>query len=93
MLLMCDNIACWIGKFVLLSFHLPPEQCILLVVLDLLHHPLEVDLCIADRFGGVGEEGKAKIYKHFLAGLEAEVVMLAQLIVHTALHLEVRVLT
>ena len=76
---MCDNV----------TYRLSPQQSIVLVVLNLLDHPLEIDLDIALGFGGVRKERESEVDEHFVARLVALLVQLPQLAVHGVAHLVV----
>ena len=69
---MCDNV----------TYRLSPQQSIVLVVLNLLDHPLEIDLDISFGLEGISEEGKSKVDEHLVARLAALLVQLPQLPVH-----------
>ena len=69
---MCDNV----------TYRLSPQQSIVLVVLNLLDHPLEIDLDISFGLGGISEEGESKVDEHLVARLAALLVQLPQLPVH-----------
>ena len=72
---MCDNV----------TYRLSPQQSIVLVVLNLLDHPLEIDLLVALGIpldASIIKKWESKVDEHLVARLAALLVQLPQLPVH-----------